>query len=78
MEDGRSQQVARDPTACCDDVEEPNPGGPQVGRGGGKEGVEGEHRGGEPPSQRVDRGEEEPASWPVLSQRSSCVLDAVF
>ena len=67
MEDGRSQQVARDPAACCDDVEEADPGGPQVGRGGGgQDGVEGEHGGGETPRQGVDGGEEEPPSWPVL------------
>ena len=57
-------------------MEEANPGGPQVGRGGGGEdGVEGKHGGGGTPCQRVHRGEEEPPSWPVLSQSSLHVLD---
>ena len=55
MEDEGRQQVASDPAARCDDVEEADPGRPQVGGGGGgKDGVEGEHGGGETPCQGVD------------------------
>ena len=44
-------------------MEETDPGGPQVGRGGGgQDGVEGKHGGGEAPRQGVNRGEKKPAS----------------
>ena len=67
MEDQGGQEVASHPAAGGGDVQQPDPGGSQVGGGGGcQNGVEGEHGGGETPCQRVDGGEEEPTSWPVL------------
>ena len=67
MEDQGGQQVACHPAAGGGDVQQPDPGGSQVGGGGGRQdGVEGEHRGGEAPGERVDGGEQEPSGWPVL------------
>ena len=72
MEDQGGQQVACHPAAGGGDVQQPNPGGSQVGGCGGRQdGVEGQHRGGEAPGERVDGGEQEPASWPVLWSRVS-------
>ena len=67
MEDQGGQEVASHPAAGGGDVQQPDPGGSQVGGGGRRQdGVEGEHRGGEAPGERVDGGEQEPAGWPVL------------